>query len=110
MLFCLPTLLKGESDDSSGDVDEEKIECFAKLITVIGSSLEQQSEAMRSVGKTDAAESLAECWKAVEVMAGKRKGEGPKVSNRIKFMLQDLLEMKAKGKNVLLVCPIHLSV
>jgi len=97
MLFCLPTLLKGESDDSSGDVDEEKIECFAKLITVIGSSLEQQSEAMRSVGKTDAAKSLAECWKAVEVMAGKRKGEGPKVSNRIKFMLQDLLEMKAKG-------------
>ena len=100
MLFCLPTLLKGESDDSSGDIDEEKIECFAKLITVIGSSLEQQSEAMRSVGKTDAAESLAESWKAVEIMAGKRKGKGPNVSNRIKFMLQDLLEMKAKGKTV----------
>lgn len=100
MLFCLPNLLKGEIDDSSGDVDEEKIECFAKLITVIGSSLEQQSEAMRSVGKTDAAESLAECWKAVEIMAGKREGEGPKVSNRIKFMLQDLLEMRAKGKIV----------
>lgn len=99
MLFCLPTLLKGESDDS-GDVDEEKIECFAKLMTVIGSSLEQQSEAMRSVGKTDAAQNLAECWKAVEIMAGKRAGEGPKVSNRIKFMLQDLLETKAKGKIV----------
>ena len=97
MLFCLPTLLRGESEDS-GDVDEEKIECFAKLMTVIGSSLEQQSEAMRSVGKTDAAESLADCWKTVEIMAGKREGDGPKVSNRIKFMLQDLLEMKAKGK------------
>lgn len=100
MLFCLPTLLKGESDDSSNEVDEEKIECFAKLMTVIGSSLEQQSEAMRSVGKTDAAENLAECWKSVEIMAGKRAGEGPKISNRIKFMLQDLLEMKAKGKIV----------
>lgn len=97
MLFCLPSLLKGESDDSSGDVDEEKIECFAKLMTVIGSSLEQQSEAMRSVGKKDAAEHLAQCWKEVEIMAGKRAGEGPKVSNRIKFMVQDLLETKAKG-------------
>mmetsp|Transcript_22776 Transcript_22776/g.37146 ORF Transcript_22776/g.37146 Transcript_22776/m.37146 type:complete len:877 (-) Transcript_22776:1403-4033(-) len=97
MLFCLPSLLKGESDDSSGDVDEEKIECFAKLMTVIGSSLEQQSEAMRSVGKADAAENLAECWKTVEIMAGRREGDGPKVSNRIKFMLQDLLEMKEKG-------------
>ena len=98
MLFCLPTLLKGESEDPSGDVDEEKIECFAKLMTVIGSSLEQQSEAMRSVGKTDVADSLAECWKTVEIMAGKKEGDGPKVSNRIKFMLQDLLETKAKGK------------
>jgi translation initiation factor 4G len=98
MLFCLPALLKGESDDeSSNDVDEEKVECFSKLMTVIGSSLEQQSEAMRSVGKADAAENLAECWRTVEIMAGKRQEEGPKVSNRIKFMLQDLLEMKAKG-------------
>ncbi len=103
MLFCLPSLLSGESDDS-GDVDEEKIECFAKLMTVIGSSLEQQSEAMKSVGKTDAAENLAACWKTVEIMAGKRQGDGPKVSNRIKFMLQDLLETKAKGKLLRLRC------
>eukprot|EP00581_Thalassiosira_minuscula_P010352 CAMPEP_0183702842 /NCGR_PEP_ID=MMETSP0737-20130205/811_1 /TAXON_ID=385413 /ORGANISM="Thalassiosira miniscula, Strain CCMP1093" /LENGTH=925 /DNA_ID=CAMNT_0025929519 /DNA_START=277 /DNA_END=3054 /DNA_ORIENTATION=- len=97
MLFCLPALLKGENEDSSNEVDEEKVECFSKLMTVIGSSLEQQSEAMKSIGKADAAESLAECWKIVEIMAGKRKEEGPQVSNRIKFMLQDLLEMKAKG-------------
>ena len=101
MLFCLPALLKGEDDDeSSNDVDEEKVECFSKLMTVIGSSLEQQSEAMRSVGKADAAESLAECWRIVEIMAGKRQEEGPKVSNRMKFMLQDLLEMKAKGESL----------
>ena len=54
---------------------------------------------MKSVGKADAADSLAECWKTVEIMAGRRKEKkGPKVSNRIKFMLQDLLEMKEKGK------------
>ena len=101
MLWCLPALLKGDdvsSDDKDSTHDfEEKVECFTKLMTVIGDSLEKQSEAMRSVGKKDAAESLANCWKAVEIIAGKRKEEGPKVSNRIKFMLQDLLEMKAKG-------------
>lgn len=98
MLFCLPALLKGEDEDSSSEeVDEEKIECFSKLMTVIGSSLEQQSQAMRSVGKSDAAENLAGCWRLVEIMAGKRKEKGPDVSNRIKFMLQDLLEMKSKG-------------
>jgi len=98
MLFCLPALLKGEDGESDSDeVDEEKVECFSKLMTVIGSSLEMQSEAMRNIGKADAAESLADCWRIVEIMAGKRKEEGPKVSNRIKFMLQDLLEMKAKG-------------
>ena len=75
------------------------MECFSKLMTVIGSSLEQQSAAMKSVGKEDAAESLEGCWRTVEIMAGKRKQEkGPKVSNRMKFMLQDLLEMKEKGK------------
>lgn len=101
MLFCLPQLLMGEASKTgeiSDEVDEEKIECFAKLMTVIGSSLEQQSEAMKSVGKVDAADNLAACWKTVEIMAGKRPEDGPKVSNRIKFMLQDLLEMKSKGE------------
>ena len=98
MLFCLPALLKGENEELSNEIDEEKVECFSKLMTVIGSSLERQSEAMKSVGKADAAQSLADCWRIVEVMAGKRKEKGPVVSNRIKFMLQDLLEMRSKGK------------
>jgi len=97
MLFCLPALLKGEDEAHLNEVDEEKVECFAKLMTVIGSSLEMQSGAMKNIGKADAAESLADCWKIVEIMAGRRKEEGPKVSNRMKFMLQDLLEMKSKG-------------
>ncbi|KAL3801494.1 hypothetical protein HJC23_000932 [Cyclotella cryptica] len=106
MLCCLPQLLRGDEPskeniengkDSSGKLDEEKVECFAKLMTVIGSSLEKQSEAMKNVGKTDAADSLAECWKTVEELAGKQTAGGPQVSNRIKFMLQDLLEMKQNG-------------
>lgn len=102
MLACLPQLL-ARDDENASSFDEEKVECFAKLMTVIGSSLEMQSEAMRNVGKVDASESLGECWKTVEVLAGKTTGgtgggDGPKVSNRIKFMLQDLLEMKQNGE------------
>jgi len=98
MLFCIPALLENSDEGKNNNQDyEEKVECFAKLMTVIGSSLEQQSEAMKKVGKIDTAEKLAECWKTVEIMAGRRDGDGPKVSNRIKFMLQDLLEMKANG-------------
>ena len=101
MLRCLPALLQGENEDSSDGIDEEKIECFSQLMTVIGSGLEQQSEAMKTLGKVDAADSLANCWKTVEIMAGKKDGAGPKVSNRIKFILQGLLEMKENGK----MCP-----
>lgn len=111
MLFCLPALLEGETSSApsegngqgnglsgDGEVDEEKIECFSKLMATIGSSLEQQSEAMKNVGKVDASEKLADCWNTVEVLAGRKKKEkGPVVSNRIKFMLQDLIEMRDKG-------------
>ncbi|KAL3797194.1 hypothetical protein ACHAW5_006056 [Stephanodiscus triporus] len=97
MIRCLPALLKGENEESSDDIDEEKIACFTKLMTVIGSSLELQSEAMKVDGKADVADSLADCWKTVEIMARENKKDGPTVSNRIKFMLQDLLEMKENG-------------
>ncbi len=97
MLKCLPELLLGENEESSDDIDEEKVACFTKLMTVIGSSLELQSKAMKIDGKADAADSLADCWRKVETMARENKENGPKVSNRIKFMLQDLLEMKENG-------------
>lgn len=96
MLMCLPALLEGDVAATEA-IDEEKVECFAKLMTVIGSSLEQQSASLKSIGKADASEKLANCWKSVEIMAGKRKEKGPSVSNRIKFMLQDLIEMKENG-------------
>jgi len=41
---------------------------------------------------------LNSCWKTVENLAKKdKKGAKPRISNRIKFMLQDLIEMKNKG-------------
>jgi len=106
MLLCLPMLYEAtttansaDKDESPPRVDEEKIECFAKLMSTIGLNLEQESDILKAKGKNDAANQLAKCWKSVETMASrtKKKDQGPDVSNRIKFMLQDLMEMKQKG-------------
>jgi translation initiation factor 4G len=93
MLMVLPQLLEGSE---TNEVDEEKVECFAKLMTVIGLILEQQSVGLRNAGKPDNFEKLMKCWEIVEKLAGKSTG-GVTISNRIKFMLQDLLEMKENG-------------
>ena len=95
MIFLLPQLLDGRDD--KGNVDEEKVECFAKLMTVIGKIIEEQGNAMKDIGKPDVGNKLQDCWKKVEVMAGKVDGD-LSVSNRIKFMLLDLLEMRDNGK------------
>lgn len=94
MIFLLPQLLDGRDD--KGNVDEEKVECFAKLMTVIGQIIEQQGQAMKEIGKPDVQNKLHDCWRKVEVMAGKAKGD-ISVSNRIKFMLLDLLEMRGNN-------------
>lgn len=99
MLMVLPQLL--EATDK-GEVDEEKVECFAKLMTVIGLILEAQSMSQRDIGKTDHYDKLKNCWDTVETFAGRKSG-GPPISNRIKFMLQDLLEMKENGKLACLI-------
>lgn len=110
MLFCLYDLLgmpttefvtkdseeeTEETKDDKEEIDEEKIECFAKLMTTIGLSLEEQAKASK---KPDYLRQLGECWNTVEIMAGARKSDKTiKVSNRVKFMLQDLIEMRDKG-------------
>lgn len=96
MLHLLPKLLEGKNSDGDESVDEEKVECFVKLMTVIGLILEQQSIAMKDIKKTDPYEKLTDCWETVEKYAGKLSSKF-NISNRIKFMLQDLLEMRAKG-------------
>ena len=83
MLFCLGTLLEG--------YEEEKIECFAKLISTVGFPLEQQSAFVAQSGKPLPQQQLNDCWKKVDEIAS----EGS--SARIKFMLLDLKEMRDKG-------------
>jgi len=92
MIFCLPFLLDADSSDA---VDEEKIECFAKLMTTIGHSLELQSKALENVGKKDSMEKLLKCWKDVEDLL-----KGKKISSRVKFMLKDLMDLKKNGWKV----------
>jgi hypothetical protein len=70
-------------------------------MTVIGQIIEQQGQAMKDIGKPDVQNKLQECWRKVEIMAGKAEGD-LSVSNRIKFMLLDLLEMRGNGK-----CPLN---
>ena len=84
MLFCLKTLLDA--------YEEEKVECFAKLMTTIGYPLEQQSAILAQSGKPEAQNDLDSCWASVREMRASSE-----TSNRIKFMLQDLTEMKEKG-------------
>lgn len=114
MLFCLydllgmPTdeFLSKDNDDKEDDIvvedtgiDEEKVECFAKLMTTIGDSLEQQAQAANESGKTAYLRQLGDCWKTTEDMAKKEKKDTkPRISNRIKYMLQDLIELRNKGK------------
>jgi translation initiation factor 4G len=85
MLFCLNTLLMD-------GYEEENVECFTKLMTTIGFPLEHQSAIMSQAGKPGAQEQLDMCWDKMEEMI-----RGGEISNRIKFMLQDLIEMKNNG-------------
>jgi hypothetical protein len=65
-------------------------------MAVIGLILEQQSVRLRDIGKSGSFDKLKEFWDIVENFAGESKGGT--VSNRIKFMLQDLLEMRDNGE------------
>ena len=89
ILRCLPSLLTRDSEHPD-KVDEDKVECFSTLMAVIGSSLDQQSEAMASAGKKNAADGLKSCWKAVEIMAGKRKDEDEGDESRLRGLSEDV--------------------
>jgi len=76
MTYCLDELLKDESN-------EENLECFAHLMTTMGEKL---------VGHTKKKNNKPFDWGTVETL---RKSDN--ISNRIKFMFQDLLELKNRG-------------
>ena len=84
VVFCLQELFV--------KADEEKLECFAKLMTTIGEKLDKE-DSIR--------EDLAHVWDDVYSMAGRptqNTTNGPKApSNRIKFLLQDLSDLRQGG-------------
>ncbi|KAL3912969.1 MAG: hypothetical protein SGILL_006676, partial [Bacillariaceae sp.] len=75
MMHCLDELLKDETDD-------ENIECFAHLMTTMGQKLEDH--AIQNNKPFD--------WDKVDQLRS-----SPNIHNRVKFLLQDLLELKNRG-------------
>jgi translation initiation factor 4G len=82
MTHCLDELLKDETD-------EENLECFAHLMTTMGEKLD--GHAKQNNKPFD--------WEQVHQLRNSSK-----ISNRIKFLLQDLLELKDRGMCILLFC------
>jgi hypothetical protein len=76
MMYCLDELLKE-------DEHEESLECFAQLMTTMGEKLDGHSQQNKK----------AFDWQKVHDLRSSTK-----ISNRIKFLLQDLLELRDRGK------------
>jgi len=76
MTYCLEQLLKDESN-------EENLECFAHLMTTMGEKL---------VGHSKKKNNKPYDWGPLTALS-----KSTKISNRIKFMFQDLLELKDRG-------------
>ena len=95
MLMCLPILL----DSSSGEnVDEENIECFVKLMATIGEKLQNDCTTQaQQKGKPESLKQLDMSWERVHSIIHPQNHETRPVSNRIKFMLQDLIELRDNG-------------
>jgi len=100
IFMILPQLLEG--NDENGTVDEEKVEIFSTLMTVIGLKLEQCCVDLRDIGEGVAFDKLEACWDTVKAfIGGKTKAaKAAAVSNRTKSMLQALLEMRNNGEYV----------
>lgn len=74
MSYCLDELLKDEAD-------EENLECFANLMTTIGGKLDDHA---KQNGKPFD-------WDKIQALR-----HSPKLASRIKFLLQDLLELRKR--------------
>ena len=96
MMYCLDELLKDENDDGTDEAaksktttNEQSLECFAHLMTTIGEKLEDHAK-QNNKPPFD--------WSKVTAMVDK---SNKLISNRIKFMLKDLLELKERGTSIL---------
>jgi len=87
MMYCLDELLKDEEH-------EESLECFAHLMSTMGEKLDGHAKQ----NKKD-----FDWQKVVELR------NSTKISNRIKFLLQDLMELRERGKTLVAGCLFPLS-
>ena len=80
MIGCLRRLLVHD--------DEERLECFTKLMTTVGDMLHSREDEPE----------LHELWDHIYSMSGKGRDIGHRApSSRIKFLLQDLVDLKESG-------------
>ena len=113
MIWCLSRLLFHKEE-----ADEDDLECFIKLMTVVG----EQAEYLVKKGKCHAVaeEKWYQCWDRVYFLTGRKNTKKrqsssskpetaatvsedeapkpPKISSRLKFMLVDLLDLEENGK------------
>lgn len=83
MTYCLDELLKDETN-------EESLECFAHLMSTMGEKL---------VGHSKKKNSKPFDWDKVIKLKNSSL-----ISNRINFILQDLLELKDRGEKCVVAC------
>lgn len=79
MSWCVNTLLCKKSED--------KLECLCKLLTTVGQKMEQKT------GDQKQYHCLADYFKTMQMIVDK-KMPGLKVSSRVRFMLQDVIELR----------------
>lgn len=78
MHFCITHLLSTP--------DEESLECLCKLLTTIGKVLDSRVNQHNPDG-------LAPCFVQLAELAGKKNQR--KISSRIRFMIQDVIDLRA---------------
>lgn len=77
MIGCIKTLVDKDSED--------KLECLCKLLTTIGAKLEESAGEWKN--------ELRESFQHMQMIVDK-KTPNVKISSRVRFMLQDVLDLR----------------
>ncbi|TDG39244.1 hypothetical protein AWZ03_014335, partial [Drosophila navojoa] len=80
---CIDTLLNPASEDM--------LECLCKLLTTVGAKFEQTPVSAREPGRCY---SLENSIRRMQAIASKTDKDGAKVSSRVRFMLQDVIDLR----------------
>ncbi|KAH8255080.1 hypothetical protein KR038_010513, partial [Drosophila bunnanda] len=80
---CIDTLLNPHSEDM--------LECLCKLLTTVGAKFEQTAVSYKDPGRCY---SLEKSIARMQAIATKTDKDGAKVSSRVRFMLQDVIDLR----------------